>query len=510
MKLLKRLQSVKFWREQILEIKRLPRNWAFQLLVFTYILGFTFLLRAHAYHLTPSANHLDEMQFAWSGLYLIETGVPVSWSNFEYPSRALYYQGKIDYQGQPPEASVTLYKPWLEEPPLFSLIVGYFAHSYGAEKEQFVPSSYIRIPMLYFAALTSVMVFLVTRLVSGSWTGILAMLVYGTVPIFVISSRSAMSENFIAMLFMVMIYLFLKFLKGGRFLFILPVPFLIGLAGLAKPTGFLLLPLSLFVILSVNRRGTFELVKRLLYLIITITPFIMAFFAYGYYFDPEIFNRFLAIHSNRPIGFNSLTWFLISPSYDTQILKDGWFLFCLLASFFFIFLPPSGLKKFIPIFFIYAVIIVIFSGGEGDLLAWYRFPSYPLMAIMGAWGIQGLVKRADFSSSFLAAGLLLASRSLLVNPFRPNITPTDLRVLFSLLMSLPTLNYLFKKQLLISLNRYVIILIIAAGIYLNSVYIYNAFTISCENRVCPLVPPTGYSWVEIPFISSIITLPYLR
>lgn len=67
----------------------------FKIIIFLLTLIFTFILRAHNYEKVPTANHLDEMLYAWSGLYLIETGVPVSWSTLDYPKRAEVYKGRI-------------------------------------------------------------------------------------------------------------------------------------------------------------------------------------------------------------------------------------------------------------------------------------------------------------------------------------------------------------------------------------------------------------------------------
>ncbi len=91
----------------------------FKTIVFLAVFVFTFILRAHSYERVPTSNHLDEMLYAWSGINMIETGTPVSWSTLDYPKRAEVYKGMISYKGGIPEASVTLYKPWLDEPPLF-------------------------------------------------------------------------------------------------------------------------------------------------------------------------------------------------------------------------------------------------------------------------------------------------------------------------------------------------------------------------------------------------------
>ena len=144
--------------------------------------------------------------------------------------------------------------------------------------------------------------------------------------------------------------------------------------------------------------------------------------------------------------------------------------------------------------------VVMISGGEGDLLPWYRFPAFPFLAILTAWGLQYLVKRADFFATFLAAGLLLGNRLLLVNPFRPNIDPTNFRLIFSALM-LPSLSkFIFEEKWLDKACRLIIVGVIVIGIYFNVVYIYNAFELDCESKTCPIVPSTFLSSLRFPFI----------
>ena len=140
------------------------------------------------------------------------------------------------------------------------------------------------------------------------------------------------------------------------------------------------------------------------------------------------------------------------------------------------------------------------SGGETDLLPWYRYPSYPLLAIFGAWGLQILVRKADFFATFLITGLLLGNRMLLVNAFRPNITPFNFRLIFSLLLLPALLNSIFKKNYLGKLTRLVLVIIIAVGMYFNTIYIYNIFELKCESQSCPIGPSTKLSTIHFPFI----------
>lgn len=480
----------------------MSKNSWFRIGIFIIVFLFTFILRAHNYEKVPTSNHLDEMLYAWSGLYLLETGVPVSWSTLDYPKRAQVYKGRIAYKGGLPETYATLYKPWLDEPPVFSIIVGYFAHLFGADRNEFVPASFIRMPVIIISSLTSIFIFLIARFVSGYWTGILSMLLYGTIPLMVFASRTAMPENLIALLFSIMIYLLLKFQKIAKFSYLLPIPVLIGLAGLSKPTGFFLLPFAILLVLQALylSRDWKLIFKYISYLVIATLPFIAAFFLYGLHYDPEIFWKITLTQSSRPAGFGSLAWFFISPAFDTSIFKDSWYIFCLLSAGYFIFAPGAGSKKIISLSFVYWIIVVMISGGEGDLLPWYRFPAFPMLAILGAWGIVFLVQKGNFFTTFLSAGFLLGSRTLLVNAFRPNITPVNFRIIFSALMLPSLIDFVTGKVNFRKLCQIIIVGIIAVGMYFNVIYIYNTFELICESKSCPIIPTTKLSTIHFPII----------
>ena len=66
----------------------------------------------------PAAHdNPDEVAYAWAGLSLWQRGVPTSWSTFaQYPAHAdLVTAGGRHWP---------LVHPWLDEPPLFALLVG--------------------------------------------------------------------------------------------------------------------------------------------------------------------------------------------------------------------------------------------------------------------------------------------------------------------------------------------------------------------------------------------------
>ncbi len=482
----------------------------FKIAAFLFVFLFTFILRAHNYEKVPTPAHLDEQLYAWSGINLVERGVPISWSTLDYPKRAEVFKGVMSYGGGDPKAGVTLYKPWLDEPPLFSYMVGYSAHAFGADRNGFIPSSYIRFPVIFVSTITSIMVFLVGALVSGFWMGLFAMLLYGTVPLMVFASRTAMPENLIALLLMTSIYLLLRYQKKASFWYLASIPVLAGLAGLAKPTGYFIAPLAIFFVWYKDYVGKKTNLKRLivksLYILLLTLPFVAAYIWYGYHFDKEIFRIITTIQGSRPVGFGNLAWQLISPSYGTNVLKDSWFIFCLLSGGFYLLRPKKGLAKLISFSLIYWLAVVILSGGEGDLLAWYRFPYYPLLAICGAWGITYLYKKANFLSLFLAGGFLLGNRLLLVNAFRPNISTQNFRILFSLIMAPGVAYQIFKTGWLKALVKATILIVIVIGLYINTKYIYNAYEIACQSLSCPMVPTTWLSTLRFPFFWRFLVL----
>jgi hypothetical protein len=221
--------------------------------IFALVFGFTFVIRVHNYDRVPGPAHLEEQMYAWQGLNLIETGAPVGWSTLPYPDRAEIYRGKVDYQGHQPEVFVRLYRPWLDEPPLYGLISGGVAHLFKADRNQIVLNSYIRLPSIVIGTLTSLMVFLLAWETSGFWVGVLAMLVYGTVPIFVLSSRLSVPENLISLIYALMIWLLIRYQKQHKLIYLLIIPLLVGLAGLAKATGFLAIALAIFITLMMKK-----------------------------------------------------------------------------------------------------------------------------------------------------------------------------------------------------------------------------------------------------------------
>jgi hypothetical protein len=316
-----------------------------------------------------------------------------------------------------------------------------------------------------------------------------------------------MPENLIALFLVASIYILFKYRDTKNNWLLVLIPIFAGLSGLSKPTGYFIAPLAAFLVFYFgSRKLSFTNLTKPLLIILGTLPFLGIYLWYGYHFSPEVFKLITAIQGNRPAGFSNLMWQIISPSYGTQIFKDSWFVVSMLSSIFFLTKKKNDVGKVIQISLVYWFSVVILSGGEGDLLAWYRFPYYPLLAITMAWLLIKLVKKANFISSFLAISLLLGSRVLLVNPFHQNLQPLPFRIVFTSLMIPPALSLIWKNNVTRMVNRLLIVAIIAIGIYMNAKYIYSAYEIACESLSCPLVPSTWLSELHLPLIWRLFVL----
>ncbi len=499
------MKEIYYWFKRFL---LLANSRSGKILLFLFLFYFTFVLRSHNYERTPTAGFIDEMNYAWPGIYLIETGVPVSWSTLEYPARSKIFSGVISYNGSDPKVGVDLYSPWLDQPPLFSLLVGYFAHYFHADRTQYIPSSYIRFPLIFIAALTSLLIFWIGKKTTGFWTGMLGMLLYGTVPLFVFASRLAMAENLIALLFCCIVALLIKFEEQKKIIFLLLIPLLIGIAGLSKAPGFLLTIFFGFYsfMLLYKKKRIQSTALKVIGLCLLVTPFVGGFFWYGLHYDPAIFWRLMEIQSNRPVGFSSLAWFFVSPSYGTQYFIESWYIFCLLSLAYFLFQGVEKKRQIVLYACVFWILVVMVSGGAGDMLAWYRFAAFPFLALIGAWGVQVLYQRANFFSLFLTVGMLLGNRHLLYNPFRPDITPTGYRLVTAGLLLPGFLSSIFEDKRWVQVVRLIMVGVVIFGLWLNVIYIYNAYEVACENLTCPLVPGTWLSELHFPLIWRLLVL----
>ncbi len=459
------------------------------------VLSFVFLsiIRLHEYDRIPTPGHAEELLYGWSGIYLIEEGVPQSWSTLDYPKENLVFDGIVgDKQNMFLPAK--LYRPWLDEPPLYSLLSGGAAHLFGADRTKVLPPSYIRLPSVLASLASLVLVFVVGRQFFGFWAGFLALWIYGTSPIMVFGSRLSVPENIIALATIGILPIAFSYLKKPKWWVSYLSGILSAVLGLMKPTGFFVAPLMIFLAAKKKRWKDVIIIAGLMALGVII------FIAYGNYFGPDIFKRIVEIQGVRFAGWTGLSYILTSPAYDIVEYYDGWYILALIFALFFSLIPKKTEQlKLLNLFFYFWLLVGLFGGTEQDLLPWYRYPLFPLLALYGGLGIEYLYKRINFYGLVLVLGLLLTSRWYLHNAFRPTTPPNTFRAVMFLALLPSLFGMIWRKGWTRKVSRIILIAVFVLGAWWNSKYIYAAFAIRCESISCPFGPSIGLSEVRLPF-----------
>lgn len=451
-----------------------------QLVLFLLVFLLGFGLRLWKYPFYPLTANAEEYLFVWSGLSLIEKGVPISWNDLpSYGQEHVYWEGVARNLSGRGELGVRLLKPWLDEPPLFSLMVGGISKLYGLENFTIISPYVIRIPSLIFAFFGLILVFLIAKKLFGYWIGLLSLLVYGTIPIVVFGSRLAVAENLVTLFYLLVLFLLMSYFETGKKWQRNLAIFSAGMAGLAKPTGFLIVPFLGYLIWQ--NKNWREGLKSLL---AAIPVFVVPFLAYGFYFNKDLFLKVMAYQSQRPAGWSSLAYFITNPGFSVEVFLDSFIVIGFFSLIYLIFKKRGHGEELILFSFVFTLLTVVISGGRHDQLCWYRYPVYPFMSIAIALLIKDLVFNPSFAKSAIFIPLFLANADLLENPFwRVNffINVRFYRLAFFVLLLPSILGLLNKSKVLVNLSRWAIVLAFAFGIFFNAWVIKGRFSLLCDH-----------------------------
>lgn len=469
-------------------------------ILFIFVWIFLSIVFLHGYNRYPYEGHGEEQAFAWAGFSYLKSGVPTSWSHFDYPKESLVFDGKIG-KSDNLKIGVKLVRPWFDHPPLFSVLSGLGPYFAGFSEIEVFPNSLIRIPSVVAFVLTLPVLYLLAKKMSGWKIGILSMLFFGLTPSYVFGGRLAVPEVFFALFYILMLLLWKKFEDSGKYWLTFFVGVLAGIAGIMKITGFLLLPLFMFFALS---KKNFRVV---IILLLTQIPFIVYLYWYAQSLDIEVFLQILNRQGFRPVGWTSLPFIFSSPGYDISFSYDGWYVLGIVSTIALLVKKIKNLK-ILKWGIFYWFCVLIFTAGQQDMLPWYRFTIYPLISISLALFVSDIYKNPGFPGVVLVVGMLLSSKHYLSNAFRPDVLPKVFRTEFIFLM-LPALIYelnLFNKNFWKNITRLVVIFVIASGLYLNARHIYSAYDIRCESVDCPIGPGNKFSEVRLPYFWRFLIL----
>ncbi|GCL53624.1 glycosyl transferase family 39 [Microcystis aeruginosa NIES-3806] len=338
-------------------------------------------LRIYNYDSLPPDNWTsDEYAFAWSGMSLLQTGIPTSWSwlspTDNFPT-VVWEAKNLRYR---------LVTPWFDHPPLFGLLVGLFALLGGAKTFFDCSLTIIRVPSLLLGIASIVLVYLLALKLSNLSIAIIASLIYATNPNTVFLSRLAISENLMIVFCLFIILLYWQYYQTHRKKYLYIAACLAGLACLVKVTAIYLVVL-LIVLLIYEKQG-----REAIYVTAIGAFFFSLYFLYGAIYDYDFFRKIFQEQSLRFEDFNFVKY-LTTP---TVFFEDGWLIFSWLTLLPFLRKNPASPQvRLLALPVILYTLILVATGAQSHFFTWYMIPFYPFMFIILAIFLDDFRQETD-------------------------------------------------------------------------------------------------------------------
>ncbi len=340
----------------------------FRFILLALILVLGLYLRNYNLNTWPRVGAtFDEYAWTWLGINLIQNKIPTSWS--PHPQ----YDNKKDIIYQ--KTHFVLVKPYLEHPPFFGLVAGSYALINGAKDMFDVDISRIRGLALILGVLSIFILYIFAAEVYGYKIGLLSSFIYTTIPTIVIGSRIVENENFFIPLFLLSLFLIVKFVKTKNPIFRNIAAVVCGLLAFSK-VPWIVAGLSIFLILFFLKKY-----KDAFKFTAVVIPIFSLYLLYGIYFDSNLFFELLRFQLQRyDLTFNSFFALFTSPYLVDRFLIDGWIYFGWFAIFV---LCLKDFKKnyFILLPFLIYFFIFVFAIPNEPQHGWYRYPFYPFLII---------------------------------------------------------------------------------------------------------------------------------
>lgn len=383
-------------------------------------------IRHLGYESIPSVGILDEYSWVWQGISIRKEGVPVGWSIFygidpdknniglvqdfsirinnkkialnnfnEFPKPTIAVK-ELDYGLG--IRQVTFVFPFFDHPPLGGLLMSL---GVPATARTFTDISLknTRFMSLIMAIIVSILIYILAyQLTLSPFISTLAVVIYSTVPSYLLASRFALLENMLAPFALLQIVFLIaanhyKPAKKLSLTFLTLSAITAGLMVLVKESGagFIIGSIILLLIWRFN----FKLVA--LFFIFPTVTIITTYLFWALKFSPEVFFQILQLQSNRGfIGSLNLLSNLPSLRFENFPL-DGWWIWG------FISFALIGLKegrKYAPILIpsFCHLLLVLFLGSSN--YPWYYLSLIPFLAIFTALGIKSIYKSPNFALIF--------------------------------------------------------------------------------------------------------------
>lgn len=460
-----------------------------KLYLFSLVFTLSILLRLFRMEYLPFQSDFDEAAFIFAGQSILDLGYPVSISAFTENYNFIYKKMVIFDKDHNIKRPDTFVAPWFDHPPLLPLLIGSWVKLFGYNFPSIVPSLIYRIPMVAFSSITLLLVFLLSNYFFGFYPGLFSLFLIGFTPSIAIFQRLVVGENLYLPLLLISFYLLLK----NQEKILIPI-LLTVLAGLAKVTGIITIPILTYFLLWKKKYK-----KAIIYATVSLILFFFIYFLYGYFLDWGQFLKILNAQSfARFVGWKTPTFIFSHPGFGTLSIPDidkvvmldsGYYLIMILGFLSLITKDKNDIRPLI--FTTFSLLLLMWiTSSEGIVLGWYKLPFFIFLSITAGRIIK---KNVSFSLVLLMAVTALSNFGLTRNmkdPYYLTIGQTMVfRLIIGAVFSFIFLINLSKSQLLKKVNRiiFIILLVIYVG---SSFYIVSKYYWTlCSNTTChiPLI-----------------------
>ncbi|HYW26680.1 MAG TPA: glycosyltransferase family 39 protein [Terriglobales bacterium] len=365
---------------------RLPRvgTWpALEILGIVAVTGLALVLRLHGLTDAPLfTDDLDEMQFAWAGLNLIQHGDPITWS---------YYPGYPSYEAFTAfGVTVPLVHHWMDHPPLYSLLIGGWVWLLGARDMTGFDAAEVRLVPVACSTLTVPLTYLLGRRFIGAGAAMVGALLLATAPAAVLLGRVAEPESAQAVLLLLALLLTLRVLDGRAGAITVLVLLVCAVAApLLKVSGIAIAGICAVILAASGRWKLAGILAG------GGALGIVLFAVYGAFVDWGQFVRTWGVQASNRISVMSAFDFITAPSGLNRRLRDGWWLLGwiglgLLAA------RRLGRRELFLIWpaAAYTVTMLVLAGEkEVEQYGWYRVIVYPELYLAAGWLAWEAVRR---------------------------------------------------------------------------------------------------------------------
>jgi Dolichyl-phosphate-mannose-protein mannosyltransferase len=357
------------------------RTWEIAALAALVLLGL--FLRSHDYTLAPvPSDNRDELGWAWSGLTLLTRHVPYSWSYLSaYPGvSALTLKG----------ATYPIVHPWLDHPPLFSVLMGAEAWLLGARDLRDVTPEMIRPVVITLSSLSIALLYALGRRVLPWQAALVAAALLATAPIAVLFGRAVESENLLAPLLLIALLLTHRLLTGeSRRAAMAGLALLCVAASLTKVPG-VTVGIACGVMLLVGGRW------RLAVLAVGAGLLGLLLYAgYGALLDWNTFTAVLSAQEARRHGVMGAYEFIVSPAGVGTSARDGWWMLGWIGMGALLVARGRAARLLPWAALVFVAAILLFADERLVVrFGWYRIAVYPLVYAAAAYVGWEAVKEA--------------------------------------------------------------------------------------------------------------------